>query len=118
MGNIINVGSVWGTHAPRFDEYLEMDIDAQLVAGKAVLIQYTKFLAAREVEFNIRANCLIPGWLHEKVKQKRLYKKIVNNIPKNCNLPDLVSSVNFLLSDSNNYYTGQSLYVDGGYSIL
>ncbi len=123
-GNIINVGSVWGTHAPRFDIYLEMDIGPTpiIAAGKAALIQYTKFLAAREVEFNIRANCLIPGWFPRKGKTERkdYIKKIVKNIPKKRigNLPDLVSSVNFLLSDSNNYYTGQSLYVDGGYSIL
>ena len=123
-GNIINVGSVWGSHAPRFDVYLEMDIGPTpiIAAGKAALIQYTKFIAARESEFNIRANCLIPGWFPRKgkIERKDYIKKIVNNIPKKRigNLHDLVPSVNFLLSDTNEYYTGQSLYVDGGYSIF
>lgn len=123
-GNIINVGSVWGTHAPRFDVYLEMDIGPTpiIAAGKAALIQYTKFLASREAQFNIRSNCLIPGWFPRKgkIERKDYIKKIINNIPKKRigYLDDLVSSVNFLLSDSNNYFTGQSLYVDGGYSVL
>ncbi len=123
-GNIINVGSVWGTHAPRFDVYLDMDIGPTpiIASGKAALIQYTKFLAIREAKFNIRANCLIPGWFPRKgkIERKDYIKKITNNIPKKRigHLYDLVSSVNFLLSDHNEYYSGQSLYVDGGYTTI
>ena len=123
-GNIINVGSVWGTHAPRFDVYKKMNIGPTpiIAAGKAALIQYTKFIAVRESKHNIRANCLIPGWFPRKgkIERKDYIKSITKNIPNKRigNLYDLVSSINFLLSDTNDYYNGQSLYVDGGYSIL
>jgi NAD(P)-dependent dehydrogenase (short-subunit alcohol dehydrogenase family) len=123
-GRIINVGSVWGTHAPRYDVYLEMDIGPTpiIASGKAAILQYTKFLASRESKFNLKSNCLIPGWFPRKGKKERkdYIRKITQNIPQKRigKLEDLVSAVNFLLSEKNTYFNGQSLYVDGGYTTL
>ena len=121
---IINVGSVWGTHAPRFEVYLDMDIGPTpiIASGKAAIIQYTKFLASRESKHNIMSNCLIPGWFPRKgkIERKDYIKKITQNIPQERigKLEDLVSAVNFLLSDENRYFNGQSLYVDGAYTTI
>ena len=85
-GKIINVGSVWGSHAPRFDVFLDMDIGPTpiIASGKAALMQYTKFLASRENTYNIKSNCLIPGWFPRKgkVERKDYIRKIVQNIPE------------------------------------
>ena len=123
-GKIINVGSVWGTHAPRFEVYLDMDIGPTpiIASGKAAITQYTKFLASRESKYNIVSNCLIPGWFPRKGKiERRDYiKKIIQNIPQRRvgKLEDLINAINFLLSDENKYFNGQSLYVDGGYTAI
>ena len=122
-GKIINVGSLWGRYSPKFDTYLDMDIGpTPLVAsGKAALIQYTKYLAARESIHNIKSNCLVPGWFPRKGKIER--KDYIRNIKKNIpigrigKLEDLISAVSFLLSPHNDYYNGQELFIDGGYNI-
>ena len=123
-GKIINIGSIWGTQAPRFEVYLDMDIGPTpiVASGKAAIIQYTKFLASRESKYNIKSNCLIPGWFPRKgkVERKDYIRKITQHIPEKRigKLEDLVSAASFLLSDNNNYFNGQSLYIDGGYSIF
>ena len=115
-GNIINVGSVWGTHAPRFDVYKKMNIGPTpiIAAGKALII--SKFIAVEESKHNIRANYLIPGWFPRKgkIERKDYIKSITKNIPNKRigNFMTLCLLINFLLSDTNDYYNGQSLYVD------
>jgi NAD(P)-dependent dehydrogenase (short-subunit alcohol dehydrogenase family) len=120
---IINIGSLWGNSAPRFETYLNMDIAPTAItsSGKSALFQYTRFLASRESKFNISCNCLVPGWFPRKGKviRKDYIRKINQNIPlgRIGKLEDLITAISFLLSDNTNYYNGQSLVVDGGYSI-
>ena len=120
---IINVGSIWGFVSPRSKTYLNLNIGptAVLAASKAGIENYTKYLAAREAKNNIIANNLVPGWFPRKGKVEN--KKYVNEIKKNIpldrlgQLDDLISPIYFLLSSGSNYYTGQNLVVDGGYTV-
>jgi NAD(P)-dependent dehydrogenase (short-subunit alcohol dehydrogenase family) len=122
-GKIINTGSLWGSHAAKFKTYSNLDIGPSpiIASGKAAIMQYTKHLASREAEFNIVVNALIPGWFPRKgpVENKKYINSIKSNIPLNRigKLEDLVTSVEFLLSEKSNYMTGQFLIIDGGYSI-
>tara|TARA_B100002051_G_scaffold276024_1_gene322162 strand:- start:5824 stop:6648 length:825 start_codon:yes stop_codon:yes gene_type:complete len=122
-GKIINIGSIWGIQAPKFKTYLNLDNGPSPIisSSKGAITQYTKHLASREAENNITINLLIPGFFPRKgkVENKKYIKSINSNIPlkRIGKLEDLVNSIEFLLSDGNLYFTGQSIIVDGGYTI-
>jgi NAD(P)-dependent dehydrogenase (short-subunit alcohol dehydrogenase family) len=121
LNKIINVSSLWGSLAPNFNTYLEMDIGPSpvLVAAKFALNGYTKHLASREASKGIICNALAPGFFPRPSKNERLdyVESISEKVMKSRigNLADLVPSVQYLLSDST-YTTGNILTVDGGYS--
>tara|TARA_Y100001958_G_C21198853_1_gene525780 strand:+ start:810 stop:1616 length:807 start_codon:yes stop_codon:yes gene_type:complete len=123
FSKIINVGSVWGIKAQRRKVYLEMDIGPSIMtsAGKSGILNFTKFLAAREAKFGITVNSLIPGWFPRPgpVQREDYISNICSNIPlgRIGKIDDLISPISFLLSDGSKYYTGQSLIVDGGSTI-
>jgi len=123
IGKIINTGSLWGSHAAKFKTYSNLDIGPSpiIASGKAAIMQYTKHLASREAEYNIVVNALIPGWFPRKgpKENKKYIASIKSNIPLNRigKLKDLISAVEFLLSNDSDYMTGQFVIVDGGYSI-
>ena len=123
LTRIINVGSIWGIVSPRGKTYLNLKIGptAVLAASKAGIENYTKYLAAREAKNKIIVNNLVPGWFPRKgkVENKKYIKAINKHIPLNRigRLEDLISPVYFLLSSGSNYYTGQNLVVDGGYTV-
>jgi NAD(P)-dependent dehydrogenase (short-subunit alcohol dehydrogenase family) len=122
-GKVIFTGSIWQKKIPNFQTYLDMDIGPSLVtaSAKASLIQYAKYIAVREADKNIQVNTLVPGWFPRKgpVERKDYINKILHNIPMSRigNLKDLVKPIEFLLSEENDYMTGQSLIIDGGYSL-
>ena len=122
-GKIINIGSVWGIQAPKFKTYLNLDNGPSPIisSSKGAITQYTKHLASREAENNITINLLIPGFFPRKgkVENKKYVKSINSNIPlkRIGKLEDLVNAIEFLLSNGNSYFTGQSIIVDGGYTI-
>lgn len=120
---IIYTGSLWGIHAPRFKIYKDLNIGPSpiIASGKSALLQYAKFLAVREAEHGVRVNSILPGWFPRKgkVERKDYIKRIKDNIPLNRigKLNDLISAVEFLLSEESSYVTGHELIVDGGYSL-
>ena len=123
FGKIINVGSIWGIQAPKFKTYLNLNNGPSPIisTSKGAISQYTKHLASREAKFNITINLLIPGFFPRKgkVENKKYINSINSNIPigRIGKLEDLVNAVEFLLSNGNSYFTGQSIIVDGGYTI-
>ena len=122
-GLIINVGSTFSHQAPNFDMYLDLDIGptAVLSCGKAAIMQFSLYLASREAKFGIRANTLIPGFFPRKgpVEQLDYMDQLHSKTPlrRIGQLEDLIAPVAFLLSGGSGFYTGQTLIVDGGYSI-
>ena len=122
-GLIINVGSTFSHLAPNFEMYLDQDIGptAMLSCGKAAIMQFSSYLASREAKFGVRANTLIPGFFPRKGPVERLdyMDQLHNKTPlrRIGQLQDLISPVTFLLSSGSGFYTGQTLIVDGGYSI-
>ena len=120
---IIFTGSLWGIKTPRFKIYKDLDIGPSpiIASGKAAILHYAKFLAEREASFGITVNSLLPGWFPKKgkIERKDYIKRIKDNIPLNRigNLKDLVSAIEFLISNQSSYVTGHELIVDGGYSL-
>ena len=119
----IFTGSLWGIKTPRFQIYKDLDIGPSpiIASGKAAILQYAKFLAEREATFGITVNSLLPGWFPRKgkIERKDYIKRIKDNIPLNRigNLKDLVSAIEFLISNQSSYVTLHELIFYGGYSL-
>ncbi len=121
FGNIINIASIYGFAAPRFEIYegTNMTMPVEYAAIKGGIINLTKYLASYLGKYNIRVNCISPGGIFdnqpksfvEKYSQKVLIEKRMANVD------DLAGVLLFLLSDASKYITGQNIVMDGGWSL-
>lgn len=121
FGNIINIASIYGFAAPRFEIYenTDMTMPVEYAAIKGGIINLTKYLASYLGKYNIRVNCISPGGIFdnqpesfvERYSQKVLIEKRMANVD------DLAGALLFLLSDASRYITGQNIIVDGGWSL-
>lgn len=120
-GNIINVGSIYGFTAPRFEIYegTEMTIPVEYVAIKGAIINLTKYLASYLGKYNIRVNCISPGGIYDHQPESfvKKYSQKVLLGKRMANVDDLTGALFFLLSDASRYVTGQNIVVDGGWSL-
>ncbi len=114
-GKVINVSSVLGKGAlPRSMHY---------GASKAAIIHMTKTLALEWAPFNIHVNCIAPGWfLTEMTKDQQEGENrefLIGRIPSGRfgKPEEMVGLAVFLASDASNYITGDTVFIDGGYSL-
>jgi NAD(P)-dependent dehydrogenase (short-subunit alcohol dehydrogenase family) len=119
-GNIINISSIYGTLAPRFELYknTEMTVPVEYAAIKSSIIQLTKYFAQYFKKDNIRVNCLSPGGVLDNQPESfvRSYNSFCSK--KGMLEPlDVANTLIFLLSDSSKFITGQNLIVDDGFSL-
>ena len=113
-GSIVTVSSdtiYWG--APKLLHY---------VTSKSALVGMTRSLARELGERMIRVNCLLPGLTMgeatKDIPQDRWNDYAGRSILKRVQQPDdLDGVVAFLLSDDAKFITGQTLAVDGGFSL-
>jgi len=113
-GAIVTVSSdtiYWG--APKLLHY---------VTSKSALVGMTRSLARELGERMIRVNCLLPGLTMgeatKDIPQSRWNDYAGRSILKRVQQPDdLDGVVAFLLSDDAKFITGQTLAVDGGFSL-
>lgn len=121
FGSLINMSSIYGIVGPDFTVYegTEMTMPAAYAAIKGGLNNFTRYLASYYGPYQIRVNTVSPGGIFD--NQPELF---VNNYKRKVPLKrmgspkDIVSAVNFLLSDESSYITGHNLVIDGGWSII
>jgi short-subunit dehydrogenase len=119
-GNIINMASIYGVMAPRFEIYKDtsMTMPIEYAAIKSGVIQLSKYFAKYFLASGVRVNTLSPGGILD--KQPASFLKAYS---ANCGLngmlssEDVIGSLVFLLSDSSKHITGQNLIVDDGFSL-
>jgi len=122
-GNIINISSMYGVVSPNPDLYYgkKASNPANYGAGKAAIIQLTKYIACNYAQYNIRCNCIVPGaFPSPTVQQDNVF--IDNLCKKNplnrIGVPEDLKGISvFLSSNASSYITGQSIHVDGGWTI-
>ncbi len=116
-GSLIAVSSVSAIHgAPRMEDY---------AASKAGVIAMIRGLAVELARYQIRANALLPGWTEtdmnvEMRKNEKFMKATTDRTPaRRWGVPeDLGPAAVFLADPSYTFHTGDTLVVDGGYTIF
>ena len=120
-GVIINIASIYGFMAPRFELYENASFTSpvEYSAIKGGLLSLTKYLASYLGKHDIRVNAISPGGVHndqpESFVAQYSKKAIIGN--RMAEADDLTGALIFLLSDASRYITGQNIVVDGGWSI-
>jgi gluconate 5-dehydrogenase len=124
-GVIINIASMYGHIIPDFriyeGEYRYQFNPIHYGAGKAAVIQMSKYLAEYLIGDKIRVNVISPGPFPstETQRHKEFIKRLSEKNPMNrIGVPDdLKGAVVFLASDASKYIIGQNIQVDGGWTI-
>lgn len=124
-GNIINVSSMRGLDCPHFPFYPESmgDQPINYTTEKWAMIGMTKYMAGRYGKNNIRVNAIAPGGFNPSLATnpdtKEFYENYLKNCPLGClaNDDDIKGPIVFLASDASNYVTGETLVMDGGWTI-
>lgn len=120
--SIINIGSIYGTVAPRESLYKNTDIGITPCAysvSKGGLHQLTKYLASVLGKYNIRVNTVSPGGVFRN-QDVRFVNNYTNNVPLNrmCTENDIIGTIKYLISYESSYVTGQNIHIDGGLTCL
>jgi NAD(P)-dependent dehydrogenase (short-subunit alcohol dehydrogenase family) len=119
-GNIINISSVYGVIAPKFEVYegTTMTMPVEYSVIKSGLIHLTKYMAAYLKGENIRVNALSPGGIYDKQPEPFLDAYKENCLNKGMLAPsDLNGTLVYLLSELSQYVNGQNLIIDDGFTL-
>jgi len=115
-GAIVNVASIDGLNPGIFRAIYGMT--------KAGVINMTKGFAKEYGQQGIRVNALLPGFTDTKLasalKKNPMAQQLIQQLPlgRMAQPEEMVGAVMFMLSDEGSYFTGQSMIVDGGATIL
>ena len=119
-GNIINLASIYGVIAPRFEIYdnTPMTMPVEYAAIKSGLIHLSKYMAKYFKDKNIRVNTISLGGIEDKQPEPFLnaYKKFCLNKGM-LNAKDISGTVLYLLSDLSEFVNGQNIVVDDGFTL-
>ncbi|MBB3213005.1 NAD(P)-dependent dehydrogenase (short-subunit alcohol dehydrogenase family) [Herbaspirillum sp. Sphag1AN] len=119
-GNIINMASIYGVIAPRFDIYdgTAMTMPVEYAAIKSAVIHLTKYMARYFQRDNIRVNCISPGGILDGQPTEFLERYNSRASSKGMLDPaDLQGVLLFLLGNMSTYVNGQNIVVDDGWSL-
>ncbi len=111
-GNIILISSTAGQRGEAFH--------SPYAATKGAIISLTKSLAPELIEYNIRVNCVAPGWVDTDMSHDALIgperADILSKIPmgRAGTAEELAGPILFLASDLSTFITGEILNVNGG----
>lgn len=99
---------------------------APYVISKAAVNALTAVLAAEWAEMGIRVNAVAPGWIMTQMVKDGIKKGVVSEkqimsaVPVNrfAGVKEIADCVLYLASSNASYITGETIFVDGGWSAL
>lgn len=118
-GSIINIASVMG--------FLGIGVIPQAAynASKGAVINLTRELAAQWAKRGVRVNAIAPGWFPTEMTEElfsqdsgEAFIKRRTPLGRSGRPEELVGTLLLLASDASSYITGQTIIVDGGWSII
>ena len=119
-GNIINISSIYGVIAPKFEVYenTPMTMPVEYAAIKSGLIHITKYMAKYFKNMNIKVNTLSPSGIFDSQPEAFLQKYKEECLNKGMlDKSDLKGTLIYLLSDMSKYVNGQNIIVDDGFCL-
>jgi NAD(P)-dependent dehydrogenase (short-subunit alcohol dehydrogenase family) len=119
-GTIVNVASIWGMVG------VGQIPDAGYAASKGGLVNLTRELAAQWARRNVRVNALAPGWFRTEMTEGRMFGDEASERWMRSRTPmgrggdehELDGALLFLASGASSFVTGQTLFVDGGWTAI
>lgn len=120
FGNIVNMSSIYGVIAPRFDIYEQtsFSMPVEYAAIKSAVIHLTQYFAQYYKKTGIRVNCISPGGVL--AGQPEAFLESYNSYCSSkgmLNPKDLCGALVFLLSAESQFVNGQNLIVDDGFTL-
>lgn len=115
-GKIVNIASIYGAVGDVFPA-------SPYYATKGAVINLTRDLAVEWAPFKINVNAIAPGFfpseMTEGIFQDPHYLEYINKqtpLGRTGNPDDLKGAIVFLTSQASDYVTGQTIFVDGGWT--
>ena len=114
-GKIINIGSMYS--------FFGSGLIPSYSSAKGAILQLTKSMAIEFGKNNIQVNAIAPGWFETDmtapVKTMPLNDEIMARTPAGRwgQTEELAGTAVFLASNASDFVTGETIRVDGGYSI-
>lgn len=117
--SIVSISSMYGLVGPNWSMYAGTDMSspAAYAASKGGLISLTRWLATTLAP-KVRVNSLALGGIFRN-QPNAFVESYIDKTPmkRMAREEDAIGAALFLLSNASNYMTGQTLVVDGGYTI-
>lgn len=117
-GNIVNISSIYGIIAPRFEVYANttMTMPVEYAAIKSAVVHLTAYMAKYFKGLNIRVNAISPGGILDKQPESFLEAYRTQCLSKGMlDKSDIAGALVFLLSDLSTFVNGQNIIVDDGF---
>jgi len=119
-GNIVNISSIYGVIAPRFEIYDDtpMTMPVEYAAIKSALIHLTRYMAKYFKGTGIRVNALSPGGILDRQPERFVEAYNAHCCKKGMLRPeDICGTLVYLLGDQSRHVTGQNIVVDDGFTL-
>ena len=113
-GSIINISSVLGV--------VGKPTSFAYCASKSAVINMTRSIALSYIKDNIRVNVVAPGYVDTPMTSEytdEVKEEIINKHPigRFADAEEIAKTILFLASDDSSFITGETVMVDGGYTI-
>lgn len=116
FGRIVNFSSIWST----------VSKERRIIysATKAAINAVTRTISIETAKYNVLINSVAPGYVDTPLTRKNNsieeIKKIEEKIPigRIATPSEIAELVLFLACEKNSYITGQTIFIDGGYTCL
>lgn len=116
FGKIVAISSLYATRA--------REGRSAYSSSKAALEAYIRSIAVEYAPYGVMANIVAPGFVDTELTRKNnsleQIENLVSKIPMSrlATPNEIANVVSFLVSSKNSYMTGQTIYVDGGVSVI